>query len=141
MAPPTLHRGTVFRAEHDNTYEFWGSGAPRSKYGVVFNAAPVAGESNEEVLYFLCTSKVSKLREKPAVLSDVMILPAGEYTFFPDETAIDCRSLCAVPLAKLVQHHMKIVGELTPAHIRQCEETVAKARILEFRAKKLLGLR
>jgi hypothetical protein len=80
MPTPTLRRGMVFRAEHDDTYDFWGDDQPpRSKLCLVFNAEPVSGGG--EVHYFLSTSKVAKLRETPSILSDVLILPAGRTTF------------------------------------------------------------
>ncbi|MBV9497213.1 MAG: hypothetical protein JOZ54_23460 [Acidobacteria bacterium] len=139
MASPTLHRGIVFRAEHDSTFESWGSEEPRAKFCVVFNAEPAIGDA--DVHYFMCTSKVARLRETPSLHSDILFLEAGAYACFSLETAIDFRTLYVVPLPKLISHRMKIVGELTPADVRRCEEIVATARVLEGRAKKLLGLR
>jgi hypothetical protein len=36
---------------------------------------------------------------------------------------------------------MRVKGAISEEHLRQCEEIVAKARLLENRAKKLLKLR
>jgi hypothetical protein len=140
MAPQTLRRGMVFRAQHDDTFAFWGTDQPpRSKLGLVFNASPVSDGS--DVQYFLTTTKVGRFRETPSILTDVLIVPAGTYPFWPEETLIDFRHLCIVAYAKLVAHHMTLKGAITDDHLRECEEIVAKARLLENRAKKLLALR
>lgn len=139
MRIPTLRRGVIFRAEHDASFDFWGSEAPRWKLGLAFNAEPPT--PSEDVLYFLATSKVSKFRETPSILSDTLIFPVGAYSFFPDETLIDFRTLCAAPLYKLLRKGLSVKGELTAADIQKCVEVVSAARILPNRAKKLLGLR
>lgn len=140
MTTRTLYRGTVFRAEHDSTYDFWGSEQPpRSKLCLVFNADPVS--DGDEVQYFLTTSKVTKYRETPSILSDVLILPPASYDFFPDETLLDFRHLCVVPFAKLATHRISIKGKISEEDVRRCAEIISKARLLENRAKKLLRLR
>lgn len=80
-------------------------------------------------------------RENPSILSDTIIIDAGAYDFFPQETLVDFRTLCVVPLEKLMSKGLKVVGELDPSDIAACEKTIGSARILENRAKKLLGLR
>jgi len=139
MPGPVLRRGTVFRAEHDDSFAFWESGDPRWKLCLVFNVTPP--DNADDVYYFLATSKVSKYRENPSILSDTLILPAGAYPFFPEETLLDFRTLCIVSLDKLMGKGMKVVGELNAADLRKCEEIAGTARILENRAKKLIGLR
>jgi hypothetical protein len=139
MAAPDLLRGTVFRAEHDDSFEFWRSPAPRNKIGLVFNVNRV--DAPGDVHYFLATSKVSKYRENPAVLSDTLIFPAGTYPFFTEETLLDFTSLCTVPYAKLLEKGLLVLGSLTAADVARCAKTIGAARILENRAKKLLGLR
>jgi len=96
MPFPVLHRGVVFSAEHDNTYTFWHDDDPQKKYCSVFNAEPLSDDG--DVHYFLATSNVSRYRESPSLLSDVLILPLGSYEFFDRETVLDFRELCIVPL-------------------------------------------
>ncbi len=139
MGIPTLNRGVIFRAEHDDSYPFWGDNQARSKLCLVFNAEPV-GEG-EDVHYFLATSKIARHRESPSILSDVLILPPASYPFFPLETLIDFRSLCVVPVDKLMTKRLTLRGVLSPEDIRRCEDVAAKARILDNRHKRLLGLR
>ena len=139
MSAPVLRRGIVFRAEHDDSFGFWVSEGSRSKLCVVFNAKEP--EVNDDVHYFLATSKVARYRENPTLLSDVLILPAGLYACFPEETLIDFRELCVVPFRKLVAKNLTVAGVLSDDHVRECEKVVGSARILENRAKKLLGLR
>jgi len=84
MAIAALHRGVIFRAEHDDSYPFWGDNEPpRSKLCLVFNADPV---QEGDVHYFLATSKVDRYRESPSILSDVLILPPASYTSFSIDT-------------------------------------------------------
>lgn len=140
MVPRMLSRGIVFRAEHDSTYEFWGNDQPpRSKLCLAFNADPVS--DGGDVHYFLTTSKVTRYRETPSILSDVLILPPGSYDFFPDETLLDFRRLCVVSFSKLVTHRMTIKGTIGEEDIRRCADIASTARILETSAKKLLRLR
>jgi hypothetical protein len=137
---PDLHRGVVFRAEHDRSYPFWGNDEPpRSKLCLVFNADPV--RPGDDVHYFLATSKVAKYRESPSILSDVLILPPASYPFFPQETLIDFRNLCVVALEKLVTKRLRVRGTINAEDVRRCEDVAAKARILDNRHKRLLGLR
>ena len=139
MGIPTLHRGVIFRAEHDDSYPFWGDNEARSKLCLVFNAEPV--REDDDVHYFLATSKITKHRESPSILSDVLILPPASYPFFPLETLIDFRSLCVVSIEKLVTKKLTLRGVLNAEDVRRCEEVAAKARILDNRHKRLLKLR
>ncbi|HXH95429.1 MAG TPA: hypothetical protein VNN25_27885 [Thermoanaerobaculia bacterium] len=139
MAIAALHRGVIFRAEHDDSYPFWGDNEPpRSKLCLVFNADPV---QEGDVHYFLATSKVDRYRESPSILSDVLILPPASYPFFPRETLIDFRRLCVVSIEKLVTKRLTLRGVLSDEDIRRCEDVAAKARILDNRHKRLLRLR
>jgi len=139
MEIPDLHRGVIFRAEHDDSYPFWGDNEPRSKLCLVFNADPVL--EGDDVHYFLATSKIAKHRESPSILSDVLILSPASYPFFPLETLIDFRSLCVVSVEKLVTTRLTLRGVISPEDIRRCEDVAAKARILDNRHKRLLRLR
>jgi hypothetical protein len=139
MPGPTLQRGTVFRAEHDDSFDFWRSPEPRNKIALVFNRNPVG--SSDDVHYFLATSKVSKYRENPAVLGDTLIFAAGSYPFFTEETLLDFTNLCTVPYTKLLGKGLQVLGALTDADVARCANTIALARVLENRAKKLLRLR
>jgi hypothetical protein len=136
---PQLVRGTVFRAEHDDSFEFWNSSDPRSKLCLTFNLTPPT--AGGDVHYFLATSKVSSYRENPSILSDTFIISPGRYAFFPDETLIDFRTLCVVPMDKLIGKRLEVKGELSKEDLAATEKIVGVARILENRAKKLLGLR
>lgn len=129
----------MFRAEHDDSFDFWKSSEPRWKLCLVFNAVPPSAP--DDIHYFLTTSKVASFRERPSLLSDVLILPAGTYPFFPQETLIDFRSLHVVPFPKLLSKGLRVLGELTPSDIAACESTAGTARTLENRWKKLLRLR
>jgi hypothetical protein len=140
MTIPSLTRGTVFRAEHDDSFEFWTAGEPpRSKLCLVFNVTSPAGA--EDVHYFLTTSKVSVYRENPSILSDTFIIPAGQYEFFPEETLIDFRTLCFAPLDKLKSKRLRVLGKISEADVLACAKVAGAARILENRSKRLLGLR
>jgi hypothetical protein len=135
---PVVPRGCVFRAEHDSSYEFWNSADPRWKRCLAFNTTPC--EPSGDVHYFIATSKLTYFRENPQLLSDVLIIPEKSYRFFPDETAIDFRDLRVVPLAKLQAKGLRILGDLTDEDVRRCESMIRAARLLENRAKRLLGL-
>jgi hypothetical protein len=139
MTGPTLQRGTVFRAEHDDSFDFWRSPEPRNKIALVFNATPV--DAAADVHYFLATSKVMRYRENPAVLSDTLIFPAGTYPFFTEETLLDFSTLCTVPYAKLLGKGLQVLGSLTADDVARCARAIGAARVLENRAKRLLGLR
>ena len=131
-----LDRGTVFRAIHDSSYAFWHDDEPpRAKFCVVFNVNPV---SHGDVHYFMTSSRIWKYQD---VLSDVLIIPPGTYDFFPEETLIDVRYLCIVPLAKLMTKNMEIKGPLTVDDVYRCAEIAANAKALVRPDKKLLGLR
>src|SRR6266498_1266255 len=95
-APVVVTRGCVFRAEHDSSYDFWNSSDPRWKLCLAFNSKPP--ESSGDIDYFIATSQLTYFRENPLLLTDVLILPANTYRFFPEETAIDFRYLRIVPL-------------------------------------------
>lgn len=135
---PDISRGCVFRAEHDSSYEFWNSDEPRWKRCLAFNLVPPS--ASDDVHYFITTSKLTYFHENPHLLSDILILPANEYRFFPEETAIDFRDLRVVPLAKLQSKGLSILGQITPADVARCEAVIRTARLLENRAKRLLGV-
>lgn len=135
---PDLPRGCVFRAEHDSSYEFWKSDEPRWKRCLAFNAVPPAAA--DDVHYFIATSKLTYFRENPHFLSDILIFPANAYPFFPEETAIDFRDLRVVALAKLQSKGLRILGHITPQDVARCETVVRTARLLQNRAKRLLGV-
>jgi hypothetical protein len=84
VAAPTLPRGTVFGADHDDTYEFWNSPDPSWKRCLAFNVTPPT--VTDEVHYFIATSQVNAFRENPQLLSDILVFPANSYPFFPKET-------------------------------------------------------
>jgi len=136
--PPTLQRGRVFGARHDASYEFWQSSDPRWKLCVAFNATPP--ELTDDIQYFMTTSKLTYFRENTHLASEVLILAAGSYLFFPEETAIDFRDLRSVPISKLLTKGLKILGDLTGEDVKRCEEIVRAARILDNRAKRRLAL-
>ena len=138
MAPAVLQRGTVFGAQHDDTYDWWQSEEPKWKWCLVFNAKPL--QPDEDVLYFVATSQLTYFRENPNLLTDILILAAGTYPFFPVETAIDFRDLRMVPLAKLLEKGLRIAGLLSAADVARCESIVRQARLLENRAKRDLAL-
>lgn len=136
--PPQLERGCVFGADHDSTFGFWISRDPRWKRCLAFNFTPPP--VNDDVHYFIATSRVNYFREHPLLMPDVRIFAASSYSFFPEETAIDFRELRVVPLAKLRTKGLKLLGKLSTDDLRSCEMVVRSARILENRAKKMLGL-
>jgi hypothetical protein len=124
MAIPVLHRGVIFRAEHDDSYPFWGDNEARSKLCLVFNADPV--REGDDVHYFLATSKIARHRESPSILSDVLILPPDSYPFFPLETLIDFRSLCVVSIEKLVTKKLTLRGVLNAEDVRAAKRSLPK---------------
>jgi hypothetical protein len=135
---PLIERGCVFGADHDSTYGFWISKDPRWKRCLAFNLTPPS--VHDDVHYFIATSQVNYLREHPLLASDVRIFAANAYSFLPEETAIDFRELRVVPLAKLQTKGLKFLGKLSTDDIRSCETVIRSARILENRAKRMLGL-
>ena len=134
----SLGRGAVFGASHDASYDFWVSGEPKWKMCLAFNVNPPA--ANDDVHYFIATSNVGFFRENPHLLSDVLILPARAYPFFPEETVLDFRDLCVVPLAKLQAKGLKLLGKLNESDVTRCENTIRSARILGNREKRRLAL-
>src|SRR5438105_2874652 len=137
-SPTLLQRGCVFRSEHDPSYEFWKSADARWKLCLTFNSAPA--EVTDDVHYFIATSKLTYFRENPHLLSEVLILPANTYSFFPDETAIDFRDLYIVPFAKLQSSGLRILGQLTAADIERCEAIIRTARLLSNHDRRRLDL-
>jgi hypothetical protein len=136
---PDLDRGSVFGADHDTTFRFWVAN-PKWKRCLLFNLTPP--EATDDAHYFIATaSGVHYFREHPWLLSDVLIFAAGSYAFFPKETAIDFRSLCIVPIPKLKQNNLRVLGRLSADDIAKCSATAGSARQLENKQKKLLGLR
>lgn len=76
-----LRRGCVFGADHDASLQFWVSD-PKCKRCLLFNAVPPTDAENAH--YFIATaSGVDYFRENGHLLSDVLILPANSYPFFP----------------------------------------------------------
>lgn len=138
-AAEELRRGCVFGADHDTSFNFWVAD-PKWKRCLLFNLSPPG--NSDEAHYFIATaSGVHYFREHEHLLSDVLIFPAGAYPFFPKETAIDFRELCVVPVKKLRQKNLRLLGHLSVADVQRCATTASSARILETRDKKLLGLR
>jgi len=134
-----LRRGCVFGADHDTSFDFWVED-PKWKRCLLFNLLPPA--ENDDAHYFLATaSGVNYFRENPLLLSDVLILPASSYSFFPRETAIDFRNLCVAPMRKLRHMNLRELGELRAGDVARCAEIAGKAMQLTNRSKKLLGLR
>jgi hypothetical protein len=136
--PTRLQRGCVFRAEHDPSYDFWKSADARWKLCLTFNSTPP--DATSDVHYFIATSKLTYFRENPQLLSEVLILPARTYSFFPEETAIDFRDLHIVPLTKLQSNGLRILGQLTAADIERCETIIRAARLLSNRDRRRLNL-
>ena len=131
-------RGTIFRAEHDSSFDFWESAEPRKKFCIAFNLSAIT--EKDDVHYFICTKDVSRFRENTSLLSDCLIVPKGSYNCFPLETAIDTSYLCVVPFAKLNSKGLKVVGTLTATDVQKLESIVSGGRILVTRSRKLLGL-
>jgi hypothetical protein len=136
--PTFLQRGCVFRAEHDESYEFWKSADARWKLCLTFNSTPPA--PTDDVHYFLATSKRTYFRENPHLLSEVVIFPPNTYSFFPEATAIDFRDLLIVPFVKLQANGLRILGKLTTADTERCETTIRAARLLSNRDRRRLNL-
>jgi hypothetical protein len=136
--PTFLQRGCVFRAEHDESYEFWKSADARWKLCLTFNSTPPA--ATDDVHYFLATSKLTYFLENPHLLSEVVIFPPNTYSFFPEETAIDFRDLLIVPFVKLQSKGLHILGKLTSADSERCEATIRAARLLSNRDRRRLNL-
>lgn len=136
--PQTLRRGSVFGAHHDSSYEFWQSSDPRWKLCLAFNSTPP--DPAGDVYYFIATSKLTYFRENPQLLSEILILAAGSYAFFPEETAIDFRELRTAPLAKLLSKGLRVLGDLSAEDVRRCEGVVRAARLLDNRSKRRLAL-
>jgi len=133
-----MRRGTVFRAVHDEDYEFWVRDEPRSKFCIVFNLTPPS--EGDDVHYFITTKDVTRYRETPLLLSECVILAKGTYPFFELETAIQLDSLCVVPYRRLRTKRLKYLGELSPHDIARCEDVIRASRVLLPRDRKLLGL-
>jgi hypothetical protein len=136
--PTGLHRGCVFRAEHDSSYEFWKSADARWKLCLTFNATPP--DATGDVHYFIATSKLTYFRENPHLLSEVLIFQPNTYSFFSEETAIDLRDLHIVPFVKLQSNGLRIVGELSAADVGRCEAAIRVARLLPNRDRRRLNL-
>ena len=136
--PATLRRGSVFRAHHDSSYEFWSSDEPRWKLCLAFNSAPP--DPAGDVHYFLATSKLTYFRENPHLLSEVLIFPPNMYSFFPEETAIDFRDLRVVTFAKLQTNGLRVLGHLTTEDVKRCESTIRTARLLSNKDRRRLDL-
>jgi hypothetical protein len=135
-----LRRGCVFGAVHDPTYPFWRSDEVKWKRCLMFNLTPPT--ESDDAHYFIATaSGVHFFRENPHLLSDVLLFPAGSYPFFPEETAVDFRELCIIPIRKLQQNSLRPLGHLSAEDIERCVMTAKAARQLAFRELKLLGLR
>jgi len=133
-----LRRGSIFRAEHDSSFEFWKSAEPRWKLCLAFNSIPPATDG--DVHYFIATSKIAYFRENPHLLSEVLLFPPNAYDFFPEETAIDFRELRIVPFAKLESKGLRILGQLTAVDIERCESAIRTARVLSNRDRRRLDL-
>ena len=134
-----LERGCVFGADHDTTYKFWVS-QPKWKRCLLFNLSP-PGDADDAHYFIATASGVSYFYEHPLLLPDVLMFPASSYAFFPKETAIDFRELRIVPMKKLRQKNLKVLGYLSGADIQKCASTANLAAQLVTRDKQLLGLR
>ena len=135
---PTLTRGCVFRAEHDDSFVGWRDTTPRKKICVAFNAVPPG--LPDEVHYFMATSQVAFYHDNPNLMSDAVEFPAGSYPFFPEQTIVNFREMYSATLAKLRQHSFKPLGSLSPADIKRCEDVARGAMQLLIKHKRLLGL-
>lgn len=134
-----LRRGCVFGADHDTTLEFWVSD-PKWKRCLLFNLAPP--QESGDAHYFIATaSGVHYFLENSNLLSDVLILPANAYPFFPKETALDFRELCVVPMKKLREMNLRVLGHLSADDVAKCEVAANSAAQLVNEDKRLLGLR
>jgi len=134
-----LRRGCVFGADHDTSLDFWVSD-PKWKRCLLFNTSPPTDA--ETAHYFIASaSSVSYFRENGHLMSDALILPANSYPFFPKETALDFRVLCKVPMAKLRQMNLRVLGHLSDEDVARCEVAANSANQLVNNDKRLLGLR
>jgi hypothetical protein len=140
MGSLTLVRGCIFAAEHDPSFgSAWVSEVAEWKKCLAFNLAPAISDS-DEAHYFLATAEVWRFKENPQLMSEVLILPAGKYDFFPKETAIEFSELWIVPLSKLKQHRAKVQGHLSLDDLQRCIDVASTARLLPTKFKRLVGL-
>lgn len=93
-----------------------------------------------DVHYFIATSQVNYFREHTHLESEVLVLSANVYEFFPAETAIDFRDLRIAPMVKLQAKGLKVLGQLSEEDISRCVRTIQASRLLENREKRRLGL-
>lgn len=138
MKLPDIHRGVVFRAVHDDTYEYWLASEPQAKFCVAFNLAPPS--INDEVHYFLTTSNTARYTENPHLLSECLILKKGAYPFFNADTAIEFDHLYRVSFAKLIGKRLWVRGVLSASDIAACESAIRAGRVLAPKFRKLIGL-
>ena len=134
-----LRRGCVFGADHDTTLEFWVAD-PKWKRCLLFNASP-PGEADNAHYFFATASGVGFFQQHTNLMSDVLILPANSYPFFPKETALDFREVHVVPMKKLREMNLRVLGHLSAADIARCEVGANSACQLVNDDKRMLALR
>lgn len=88
----------------------------------------------------MATSNVTVYRENPVVMGDALEFPKNSYPFFMKDTFVDFRRVYSVTLSKLRRHGLTVVGTLSQADVRRCEEVARTAMQLLNRSKRLLGL-
>jgi len=128
-----LKQGSVLRTKIQ-----FADGTERNKFLIILNQDP----ATDPTLFFLTTSRLDFYQKHPNFNKDIICIKAGQLSFFPKETIIDCRNVNKKYRVDLKENFRKGVlvfaGSLPEETVEEMKRIIAQSFFIAKRDKDMI---